>query len=248
MDEITNGEGPPARSLVKRLLPVGIIALALVAFFSFGLDAYFSLEALKANHAHLDEFVHQQGIWAIVAFIAIYALAVSISFPGASLMTIFGGFMFGTLVGGMSVVVGATIGATVIFLVAKYAAGDTLRAKVGSSMARIEAGLTEGELSYMFVLRLVPLFPFWMVNLATGLLGVKTRNYLIATFFGIIPATFVYAAAGDIGADAIRRGEDLNLEGLLLDPKVLFLLGGLVLLALIPVFYKRLRKSETLEE
>ncbi|TNE38558.1 MAG: TVP38/TMEM64 family protein [Alphaproteobacteria bacterium] len=230
-------EGKASR--VKRFLPLLVIVAALAAFFALGLDDYFSQSALQENHAALKAFAARWGLLAVALFIVIYAAAVSISFPGASLLTIFAGFMFGTLVGGTAVVIGATLGATIIFLIARTALGQSLREKAGSSLQKFEAGFKQGELSYMLILRLVPLFPFWLVNLAPAFLGVSTRNYVIATFIGIMPATYVFASAGDVGSKAIERGEDLTLTGLLSDPKVLFLIGGLIVLALIPVIYKK---------
>ena len=228
---------------IKRYAPLAIILAALVAFFTLGLDDYFTQETLQQNHAALKSFAADWGLLAIIAFVGLYALLVSISFPGASLLTIFGGFMFGTLVGGLAVITGATLGATIIFLIARTTLGEAWRQRAGSSLQRFEQGFRDGELSYMFILRLVPLFPFWLVNLAPAFLGVSTRNYVLATFFGIMPATFVYAAAGDIGSEAIARGEALTLSGLLSDPKVIFLMVGLIVLALIPIIYKRIAAS-----
>lgn len=234
------------KTLRSRLIPVLIIASALAAFFGLGLDEYFSMTMLQENHAILKTFAADYGLLAILAFVLVYAGAVSISFPGASLLTIFGGFMFGATVGGLAVVVGATLGATIIFLLARTVLGNSLRERAGPSLQKFEAGFRDGELSYMFVLRLVPLFPFWLVNLAPAFLGVSTRNYVIATFFGIIPATFVYATAGAVGSEAIENGQDLNLSGLLLEPKVIFLIGGLIVLALIPIIYKKFRPTPDL--
>ncbi len=242
---IDENEPTNQRSAFARFAPLLVIAIALALFFGLGLNQYFTIETLQENHALLKGFAADYGMLAILVFIGVYAAAVSISFPGASLLTIFGGFMFGTLVGGLAVVLGATIGATIIFLLAKTVLGESLRSRAGSAINKIEEGFRQGELSYMFILRLVPIFPFWLVNLAPAFLGVKTRNYLVATFFGIMPATFVYAAAGDVGSEAIEQGGDLNLSGLLLDPKVMFLVGGLIVLALIPLIYKRLKGSPT---
>ena len=227
------------RSTLRRFAPLIAVATVLIAFFALGLDDYFTQETLRQNHGVMTSFAERWGLLAVLAFIVLYASLVSISFPGATLLTIFGGFMFGTFVGGLAVITGATLGATIIFLIARTALGEAWRARAGSSLKSLEQGFHEGELSYMFILRLVPIFPFWLVNLAPSFLGVSTRNYVLATFFGIMPATFVYAAAGDVGSDAIARGEALTLSGLLSDPKVIFLMLGLAVLALIPIVYKR---------
>jgi len=237
LDAEIKEDGKPSK--LKRYAPVLAIVAALLAFFALGLDDYFTQSALQQNHAALKDFAAQWGLLAVLVFVILYASLVSISFPGASLLTIFGGFMFGTLVGGLAVITGATLGATVIFLIARTTFGTAWRQRAGPSLQRFEQGFRNGELSYMFILRLVPLFPFWLVNLAPAFLGVSTRNYVLATFFGIMPATFVYAAAGDIGSEAIARGETLTLAGLLTDPKVIFLIVGLAVLALIPVLYQK---------
>jgi uncharacterized membrane protein YdjX (TVP38/TMEM64 family) len=239
MAELNVTEKPTGPQRLKRFAPLILILVGLCAFFALGLDSYLSQQALQENHAALKAFAANHTVLAVAAFIALYAACIAISVPGASFFTIFGGFMFGTLVGGLATIVGATLGATMLFLIARTALGDALRDKAGPSLKKFEAGFREGELSYMFILRLVPLFPFWLVNLAPAFLGVQTRNYVIATFFGIMPATFVFAAAGHIGSDAIARGESLTLSGLLADPKVTFLIAGLIVLALIPILYKR---------
>jgi len=173
------------------------------------------------------------------AFFVAYAAAVAISFPGASILTIFGGFLFGLWPGVPLIVTAATLGATIIFLVARTALGDFLTSRAEGFAKRMEKGFREGELSYMFILRLAPVFPFWGVNIAAGLLGVSLRNFLIGTFFGIIPGSFVYASIGAAAGAAFDAGEDVSLAGVLLKPETLTPIVGLIVLALIPVFLKR---------
>lgn len=175
----SSADKPPAW---KRFLPLGVIAIALALFFLTGLNEYFTLDTLKENREWLVNFAADNRLVAPLVLIAIYAAAVAISFPGASILSIFAGFMFGTWIGGTAVLFGATIGATIIFLAARNATGDALLAKAGPTLKKLEAGFRESELSYMFLLRLVPAFPFWLVNLAPAALGVKLRNYMIATF------------------------------------------------------------------
>ena len=148
--------------------------------------------------------------------------------------------MFGTLVGGTAVVIGATIGATIIFLVARTALGESLRSKAGPWMNKFEAGFQENEFSYLFILRLVPAFPFWLVNIAPALVGARLRNYVITTALGIIPGTFVYASVGAGAGAILDEGGELQLSGLLLKPEILTPIIGLILLALIPVIIKKI--------
>ena len=240
---MTTPAAKPGKPLWQRLLPVAAIALALAAFFALGGPDYVSIDALRDNRDALAALVTDNFALVFLGFIALYAVLVGISFPGAGLLSIFGGFLFGTLTGTLGIVVGATLGATAIFLAARYALGDALRAKAGPYMAKFESGLKENELSYLFILRLVPLFPFFIVNIVPALFDVRLRNYVLSTFFGIVPGSLVYASVGaGIGA-VFDAGGDVQLSGLMLQPKVILPIVGLIALSLVPVLYKRLRKS-----
>ena len=166
-----------------------------------------------------------------------YTVMVAFSIPGGAIMTMTGGFLFGTAVAGGLVVVGATVGATAVFLIAKTALGDPLRARAGPALQKMEAGFQENALSYLLILRLVPLFPFFLVNLVPAFLGVSLRVYVSATFFGIIPGTLVFAQVGT-GLDSIlESGEELSV-GTILSGEVLLALIGLAVLSALPVAYK----------
>jgi len=234
----------PKKSLLKRLAPLAIIALALSAFFALGGPDYVSLDSLKENRATLSALVSDNFAISILAFMGLYATLTAISFPGASFLSLFGGFLFGTLAGGFAIVIGATIGATVLFLAARYAIGDFLKAKSGGNyMAKFEKGLKENELSYLFILRLIPAFPFFVVNFVPALFDVKIRNYIVTTFFGIMPGSFVYASVGaGIGA-VFEQGGEVKLSGLMTQPKVILPILGLIALALLPVLYKKFAKK-----
>ena len=232
-----------SKSLLSRLAAPAIVVAALIAFFALGLHKYFSLSALEEHRGALREYVDANLVLAIVGFIAIYAGAVSISFPGASILTIFGGFLFGLWLGTLAVVTGATIGATVIFLITKTAMGDVLRSKASGFVKKMEEGFRADALSYLFTLRLIPAVPFWVLNIVPGILGLKLRDYVIATFFGIIPATFVYVSIGN-GIDAVfESGETPTLTGVLFKPEIILPIVGLAVLALLPVIYKKVFKS-----
>ena len=248
-DKAAGGAPAAKKNLAIRLAPLGVIALALAAFFGFGLNEYFSLDALRDNKELLQNWVSNSFFLALLVFTLVYAGAVAISFPGASFLTIIGGFLFGLIPGTIAVVTGATFGATVIYFVSKSALGDALTKKAGGFVKKMEQGLRENELSYMFLMRLIPGFPFWVVNLVPGALGVKFRNFLISTFFGIMPGTFVYVSIGNgIGA-ALDSGEEIQLSGLFLKPEVLLPVIGLAVLALVPIIYKKFiaKKSDCLK-
>lgn len=235
------GGGLLKRAL-KRILPIAGIAVALGLFFAFGLHRYFSLDALRDNREALNAWVEAAPLLALGIFVLAYAAAVAISFPGASILTVFGGFMFGLWPGVPAIVVAATLGATVIFLASKTALGDLLKDKAGGFVKRMESGFREDELSYMFLLRLVPVFPFWAINIAAGLLGVGLRNFVVGTGIGIIPGSFVYASIGNAAGAAFDAGEDVSLSGLLFKPETLLPILGLAALALLPVALKRFTK------
>ena len=223
-----------------RVVPLVLLAVGLAAFFVFDLNQYVSLDALKTHRETLQSWVVNYGVLTAAIFVLVYALAVAFSVPGAVFITIAGGFMFGPYLGTVYVVVGATIGAVGVFLAAKYALGDVLRARAGPAIKRMEAGFRENEMSYLLILRLVPLFPFWLVNLVPAFLGVSLRTYTIGTLLGIIPGAFVYALVGDGAGAVLDAGGDLNL-GIIFEPRFLAPIIGLAVLACIPIVYKKIR-------
>lgn len=225
-------------SVWRRLVPVFVLIAGFVAFFALRLDEYLTFEVLRENRAILRDYVDMYGVLAILVFGVVYAVIVAFSLPGGALMTITGGFLFGTVVGGTAVVVAATLGATALFLIARHALGDMLRGKAGPFVSKMEAGFRENALSYLLVLRLIPLFPFWLVNLVPAFLGVPTSTYIIGTFVGIIPGTFVYASVGNGLGAVFDAGETPDL-GIIFEPAIIGPIIGLALLALLPVVYKR---------
>ncbi|MEM7282209.1 MAG: TVP38/TMEM64 family protein [Pseudomonadota bacterium] len=231
-----------AKPMWKRLLPLGVIGLALALFFAAGLHQYLSLETLASNQVKLQQLADENLPVAMLTVIVVYATLTAISVPGAAIMTLLSGLILGTVYGGISVVIGATIGATIIFLAGRSAAGDVLAKKGGDTVAKLEAGFRENALSYLFILRLVPLFPFWLVNLSAAAFQVPTRTYVMATFFGIMPGTFVYAAVG-AGLGSITESSSVGAD-VLLQGKVIIPLVALVLLSLVPILVKRLKKDK----
>ena len=224
-----------------RIVPIAFLAAGLVAFFAFDLNSYVSLDALKDHKDQLKIWVANHGFLTGLAFMAVYAVAVAFSIPGAVFITIAGGLMFGPYLATVYVVIGATVGALAVFLAARYAFRDFFRQKIGNAVKRMEAGFRENELSYMFILRLVPLFPFWLVNLVPAFLGVSVRTYVFGTLIGIIPGAFVYSLVGDGAGAVLEAGGDLDL-GIIFEPRFLAPIVGLALLACLPIVYKRFRK------
>ncbi len=225
------------RPSLKRLLPLLVLATGLVLFFVFGLADYLSFEALSEHRDWLKEQVERHGLLADLVFILVYAVTTAFSLPFGWVLTVIGGFVFGTLATTVSVVIGATIGSIGLFLAARYALYDVLHAKAGQALLKMERGFKENAFSYMLVLRLVPIFPFWLVNLVPALLDVPLRTYAIATVIGIIPGTFVYASVGNGLSEILAAGETPD-PSIIYDADVLVPLLGLSLLALLPVVYK----------
>ncbi|MBV6633719.1 MAG: TVP38/TMEM64 family protein [Alphaproteobacteria bacterium] len=236
-------ETSKAKPLWQRLLPLAVIVAGAVAVYLTGAHQYLSFQALSDHRETLTSFVQEHFIVAISLYVLAYAVSVALSLPGAVFLTIAGGFMFGLITGTLATVVGATIGAVAVFIAAKTALGDTLRGKVGPWLTKFEQGFSENALSYLLVLRLVPLFPFWLVNLVPAFLGVKLRTYALATFFGIMPGSFVFVSVGNGLGAVFERGETPDLS-IIFSPSVLIPILGLAVLSLIPVAYKKLRAGK----
>lgn len=230
--------------LVKRLLPLAAIALGIGGFFAAGLDDYVTFEALRENRQVLADLVANQAALAILLYMTVYAAATALSLPGGAVLTVTGGFLFGTLAGTLWVVVGATIGATAVFMAARTALGDSLRTRAGPFLQKMEAGFQENALSYLLVLRLIPAFPFFVVNLVPAFLGVGLRTYVIATFFGIIPGALVFASVGAGLGSVFDANESFTLAGVL-TPQIVTALIGLSLLSLLPIAYKKFKAART---
>ena len=231
------------KTLLPRLLVLGALGGAIAAFFAFGLDDYLSFEMLKTNRQTALEWYAQNRILAVIYFGLGYALVVAMSLPGAIWLTLAAGFLFGTIQASVIVVVSATLGALGIFLIARYALADFFHEKIGDMGRKMEAGFRDNALSYLLVLRLVPLFPFWLVNLVPALLGVSTRTYVVGTFFGIIPGSTVFCSVGN-GLGAVLDAGGTPDLGIIFEPQIFGPLMALAVLSLIPVFYKRFKSSK----
>jgi uncharacterized membrane protein YdjX (TVP38/TMEM64 family) len=239
--DLKDHAGAPTKPLLLRLLATVAVAAAVFAALKLtGALDHLSFAALSRNREWLVAQVAALGLAAPLLFVLIYAACTALSLPTGLLLSTLGGFLFGTVWGGLSILLGATLGATVLFLAARTVLGEALRARAGPFLLKLEAGFREHELSYMLVLRLVPLFPFWLVNLAPAFLGVRLSNFVLGTFLGIIPGTLVYASVGT-GLGAILETGGTPDGSVILQARVLLPIAGLVILALIPVISKQLR-------
>lgn len=224
--------------LLRRWLPILVLIAGFAAVFAFDLDRFLTLDALKAHRAAVESFAASHRLAAVGLYALAYVLVVALSLPGGAVMTILGGFLFGVWLGGAVTVLAATTGAAILFLAARTALGDVLARRAGPWLARMEAGFRANATSYMLVLRLVPLFPFFIVNLAPAFLNVPFRTYVWTTLVGIMPGTLVYTAIGNGLGALLDAGQDPDL-GLIFRPAILGPLLGLAALALVPVLYKR---------
>lgn len=241
---VREGSDPRGRRLSPwRLLPLALIALGCGAFFALGWHHYLSFEALSENRQVLLAWCADNRVIAAAAFVAAYAVIVALSVPGAVWMTIAGGFLFGPVMATLYVVIGATLGACAIFLAARYALADYLHSRAGPSVRRMEKGFRENAFSYLLVLRLVPIFPFWLVNLVPAFLGVRLGTFALGTLLGIIPGTFVYALVGNGLGAVFDSGQRPDL-GIIFEPEIFAPIIGLAALSLIPVAYKRFKHKQ----
>ena len=215
-----------------------VFAAALGAFFYFDLGRFLSLDALKENRDNLLAFTGTHYGAAVGLFIATYILQTAFSLPGGAIMTLAGGFLFGAVLGTVFVNVGATTGATLAFLAARYLLRDWVEKKFGDRLGPIQAGFAKNAFSYLMTLRLIPAFPFFLVNLVSGLTRVTLGTYMLATAIGIIPGSFVYAYAG-------RQLGTINSLKEIASPQVLLAFTLLGLLALLPALYKKFFPAKT---
>ncbi|MDA9554336.1 VTT domain-containing protein, partial [Emcibacteraceae bacterium] len=179
----------------------------------------------------------------IIIFAAGYALIVAFSIPGASVLSLMYGALLGTVVSGFLVVISATIGASMIFLAARYAFADTLKERAGPWLSKMQDGFNKNAVSYLLFLRLVPAFPFFVVNIVPAFMGVTLRTYVITTFFGIMPGTFVFASIGNGIGYVLEQGKTPDLS-ILSSPEILLPLAALGLLSLIPIAYKKIKAGK----
>jgi uncharacterized membrane protein YdjX (TVP38/TMEM64 family) len=223
---------PPPGTRWAKLAILSVFVGGIVAFFAFGGQRYLSLEAVKANRDALLAFADRHFVTALALAFVVYAGAIALSLPGGLVLSLTVGFVFGRWVGTALVVAAATLGATLVFLAARYLFAESARRRLGAVGARINAGFTENAFSYLLFLRLVPLFPFFLVNLAPAFTGIPVRTYVLATLIGIVPGTFVYVNLGQ----ALGRID--SLQGLV-SGDTLFAFALLGLFALLPVAWKK---------
>ena len=231
----------------QRFLPIAAIALV-AAVGAFTLRDYLGFEALRENREALLAFRDRNYAVSALGFMAAYAALVAFSLPGAAIATLTGGFLFGVFPGALFNVLGATAGAVVLFLAARWGLGETLKARMDASdglVAKIRRGLDENQWSMLFFIRLVPAVPFFVANLIPALLAVPLYRYVVSTFFGIMPGAVVYTSVGAGLGETFARGETPDF-GIIFEPHILFPILGLCALSLLPVVLKAITGKKDL--
>ena len=231
---------PMTRTNTKRVFLIGAFALLIGGFFAFDLNQFISYEGLAANEAALKRAVADNPLTTAAAYMAVYIIAVAFSLPGALWLSLAGGLMFGTWQGGLLIIISATIGAGCLFLAARYVIGDALRARAGPALQKFEASFNRDAVSYMLVLRLLPIFPFFIVNLGAALVGVRFPIFMVTTFFGIMPGTFVFASIGNGISVVLQAGERPDLS-VMSKPEIALPIVGLAVLSLAPMVWRRMK-------
>lgn len=228
---------------LRRWLPLALLALGTILFFAFDLDRFVSLAKLRQHHHGLAAFVAAHYLAALLIYAGIYVLFVALSLPGAVWLTIVAGYLFGVFPAAAVTVLAATIGACLLFLAAKSSLGAYLHEHAGPWLAKVERGFGENQWSYLLMMRLVPVVPFFVANLLPAFLGVSLGVFLVTTALGIIPGTVVYSFAG-AGLGSVLASEAELTWHSLLNPQIKLALTGLAVLAALPIAVKYWRRRK----
>jgi uncharacterized membrane protein YdjX (TVP38/TMEM64 family) len=224
--------GPPATTMRTwlRLLLFAILVSGMVAFYALGYHEYFSFENIRDNVSGFQRQVNENLLLAIALFFLLYALVTALSLPIASLLTLLGGALFDFWLGAGIVLLAATVGATLAFLSSRFVFRDWVQSKLGSRLDAFNRGMEADGAFYLFSLRLVPLFPFWLINLAMGLTPIRTWTYFWVSLVGMLPGTLLYINVG-------KQLAELTDTGNLISPGLVI---SLVLLGLAPLGFRKL--------
>jgi uncharacterized membrane protein YdjX (TVP38/TMEM64 family) len=224
--------------MISRFWPILLILGALAAVYALGASSLLSWQEVAAHQAALRHLVATQPVTSGAGYVLVYALAVAASFPGAVIITVVGGLLFGVVLGAVLAVTGATLGASLLFLAARSALRPLLTARYDAVFARLRPGLEQDGFLYVLSLRLIPVVPFWLINLAASLSGIRFRDFVAGTALGIIPATTIFASIGAGVGTILAAGETPDLS-LIASPLVLGPLLALAALSLLPIGWRR---------
>jgi uncharacterized membrane protein YdjX (TVP38/TMEM64 family) len=226
---------------MRRFGPAILIVVLVIAAFASGLTRHLSLHELRDRRDLLQGLVHTHPILSVAAYVGVYAVVITLCLPAAMVMTLSGGFLFGPWIGGLAASIGCTLGGVVVFLVCRTAAGDVLRRRAGPQVAQIEDEVRRDAFFYIVSLRLFPIMPYWLATLALGFIELPLSTYLIASYVGIVPISFVYAGLGSSLSAIFARHEHADFH-MVAQPQVFLPLLGLAILSIIPVVVRRYRR------
>ncbi len=234
----------PAAAGWRRWWPLALLLAALAGSYTLGLQRYLSFEMLAEHRAELAAAVAAHPAMAAAAFALAYVAVVAFSLPGGAVMSMAAGFLFGTVLGTAITVVAATAGACLLFMAARHALADTLAARAGPALEGLRRGLQQDGFWYLLSLRLLPVVPFWLANLAPALLGMRFAPYAAATAIGILPGSTVYVAIG-AGLDQVLASGGRPALSIIFSPGILLPLVGLALLSLLGAWWRRRQRKDS---
>jgi len=244
-DEALEAELTVPHLLKDRRFWLAVFALGVIfAIHASGLPGSLTLETLRTHRQEIVNFVSENYVLSALGFIAVYVLVVALSLPSAVLLTLSGGFLFGATAGTIFTLIGATVGATLLFVFARTMMGDNPMSHFGTTGTKLACAIKANAWSYLLVLRLLPLFPFFLVNVIPAFAGVRISTFVITTFFGIIPATIIFSLSGAGLGNVLDQGSSVTIDSIL-TPQIMASLGGLALLALVAIPLKRKFQNDT---
>jgi uncharacterized membrane protein YdjX (TVP38/TMEM64 family) len=241
--QLTGLAHTPERRRLRFLLrfgPAALVLIAVLVLLRSGLLGRLSLDGLRASRGQLIAFVHAHPLMSLLAYVLVYVATVGLSLPTALILTLTGGFLFGPWLGGSAAAVGCTLGATIVFLIARLTVGDAVEAKTGPRVRALAEEIKKDAFFYILTLRLIPVTPFWLANVAAGLIAIRVSTFAAATLIGIFPVALIYAGAGS-GLGTLFDSGQLLSPHTLITPQVLLPLAGLAVLSVLPILYQRWR-------
>jgi uncharacterized membrane protein YdjX (TVP38/TMEM64 family) len=235
-------EAPLHRNLrlIGRFTPVAIVVVIVALLIHSGVLSHLSLRELRDSRGMLEGYVHEHPVLSLLAYAGVYVAGVTLSLPVPLMFTLTGGFLFGPWVGGIAAAISCSTGGAAAFLISRLAVGDALERSAGPHMRAIEEGIKQDAFFYLLTLRLIPVTPFWLVNVVAGLLSIRLSTFFIATVLGIFPASMIYAGIGSDLGGLFDSGAAPHLRDLI-TPQIALPLAGLALLSVLPILYHQFR-------
>jgi len=234
-----SGTGRAWRLRLRQAAVLAVLGAALGGYFFFGLDEWFSFEQLERHSKTAQELVREKPLQTAATFVAGLTLVTLLCIPAVAILQILSGFLFGPLLGVLLSVLAQTAGGALAFLVARSAFRESFSRLIGPYVGRLEAGFQANAFTYVVTLRMTPVMPYWVVNVAPSLLGVRFRPFLLGTLIGAVPLTFVYASFGAGLGEVVAAGGRPSLADLL-EPKTIALLAAALCFAFAPFLVRRL--------